>query len=318
MNNLVSARSRRCRSRRPFRITVTLLPIVCALAVLPAASSAAARGWLGVSVQDVTESLREAMDLGAAAGALVSDVAPDSPAERAGIRAGDVIVRVEKSPVETSADLVGYLRGKEEGERVDVLIQRGGAEEVVRVTLGPAPGRSEKEKKPDRRLPMPDLPDIVKPLGGSPTLGVRVQSLDRHLAPYFDVEPDEGLLILGVVPGSPAEQSGLLPGDVILELNGERVATVEDLRARLHRLSGGDDFNASIIRKGQREEVRGRIERGWEHPQRPGLARPRLERQRSRDSRILDRAERRMERELDRLREQIRRLERRLERMERR
>ncbi len=315
-----------------------LYGLVLLFVALPAV--VAARGWLGISVQDLTPELREAMDLTARSGALVSDIASGSPADRAGLRTRDVIVRIDDSPVEVSKDLIGRLEEKDPGDRVHLTLMRGGGEEEVDATLGSRPeGEPENQRDQEER----EKQIIIRRHGpkesaagwdffrGGSLLGVEAHGLDENLAGYFHVEPGRGVLILRIEDDSPAAKAGLLPGDVITRINGESVSDVDDLRREARRLNPGDDWKADVVRKGQKIELTGRMERGWRAPAMPGGLRFF-----GRDDQgqgqgqgegegegegwsVLDRRQmRRLERQMEELREQIRELEGKIERLRQR
>ena len=310
--------------RSRLRITILTFPItsIIAMALLlstPGVSSA--RGWLGVSVQDLTSELKEAMDLTATSGALVSDVVPDGPADRAGIRARDVILSVDGHSVEDGNRLVNLLENRDSGQRIDLVVQRGDDKMAVPVVLG------------DSRLPaQPRIGSPVPPrMGGNPMrdsfarggggsrIGVRVHDIDEFLAPYFRVEPGRGVVVLDVEDDSPAAEAGVRPGDVIRRFNGQETGSAGELQEIVRELNPGDDWKAEALRDGQPLEFRGRIERGWQWPSRFGDTRWESNRP---DDGGPDRADRRtmqrLQREVDRLRSRIEDLERRLERSLRR
>jgi serine protease Do len=305
----------------------SMLPVIgvsLALSTLAAADAARARAWLGVSVQDVTAELREAMDLTARSGALVSEVIPDSPADDAGILVRDVIIRFDETTVEDADDLVSGLRSQDPGDGVEIVLLRAGEERKVRVELAEPEGgeiRREYRFGPGSgdapRPPVPPNPPMPGFAGG-PQIGVVVHPLDQNLAGYFHTEPGEGVLVLRVEPESPASKAGLIAGDVIRRFNGEPVSDSADLRRQVQRLEPGDDWKASVLREGKETEVEGRMERGWRSPaemgdfQMPipdlGAGGPVSER----------RQMRRLERELDELRAKLRELEQEVDRLRQR
>lgn len=301
-------------------------------------ATAQARGWIGVSVQDLTEGLRDAMGLSARSGALVSDVVEGGPADDADIRPKDVILRVEDRVIEDADDLVEFLAAKDEGDRVQLRILRGDREMDIDVTLGDQPARGDVERL---HPPIPGFPPVpgAPDAEGAPVppwpsprvrverqgsgLGVTVHDLDRNLAPYFKTDAGRGLLVLSVQDDSPAEKAGIESGDVILTFNGERIGSVDELRDGVRSLSPGDDWKAVVLRQGREHEIRGRMERGWREPLDLGnsgmLKRFRSERELDRDPGGLERGEdgqrmRDLEHALRDLQRKLERLEKRLER----
>ncbi len=242
-----------------------LTPVtILAAGFLIAPGDGLARGWMGVSVQDIDPSLREAMDLSSAGGALVTDVAPGGPAARAGVRARDVILRVDDSPVEDSEDLIAALAQKGPGDAITLSILRGRNPLELRVLLS---SRSSTEATPERIPPSDPLKGpktslrIPRMLREGPMLGVTVHSLDPDLARYFKAEAGHGVLILSVTPKSPAASAGFVPGDVLLTFNGNPVSDTASLKQEVEQLRAGDVWSAVGIRDGREREFRGRMGR---------------------------------------------------------
>jgi serine protease DegQ len=179
------------------------------------------RGRIGVAIQDVTPALAQALDLPADRGALVTQVEPGSPAERADIRAGDVVVAVDGEAVESAADLrneVGLVRA---GGSVEVAILRDGERRTVRTTVAPADDEAASAAVGE---PGPESLSLLA--------GASVMELPRDHPAYGRVR---GVWVSAVAPGSPAERADLRPNDVITAVNREPVASVAELRAALER-----------------------------------------------------------------------------------
>lgn len=306
-------------SRKPALTAPQLTPAIALLfaisLLMPGA--ALARGWIGVSVQDIDPSLREAMALPQTGGALVSDVVPDGPADRAGIRARDVILRVEGTPVEDSGGLIAALREMSPGQAIEATILRGDEQLSRKIVLAGRPD----DAGAGRRVPAPierlkDLPRLLERPKEGGLLGVQVHPLDEHLAPYFKVRGEKGLLVLSVTPDSPADRSGLLPGDVLLRFNGEPVSQPQELRQQVARLDPGQEWRSDGIREGREREFRGSMDSPPQRSMERRLRRPTIPIGPDRENgSISGRQEvKRLERELQRLRERVRQLERRIER----
>ncbi len=165
------------------------------------------RGWLGASIQPVTKEVAEAYGLDSPRGALVSDIMPNSPAEKAGLRRGDIITKVGKKRVESSQDLVFLIRSHLAGDRVDMEIFRDGKSEILPVRLDPLPGEEKPSSKP--------LESLEK------TLGITVEPMGLEDARKRGVPG--GMIIRKVAPNSRAGRVGLREGDVILEVNGRTI-----------------------------------------------------------------------------------------------
>jgi serine protease Do len=175
------------------------------------------RGYLGVAIQNITDDLARSMNLQARRGVLVSDVTPGSPAAKAGIKRGDVILSVNGHPTNTSAQLRNQVALAGKGAKVKLELERDRKPRSLDVTLG--------ESRADRKG------------GGAQTVeegvlgGVTVQPLDRAARTRLHV-PDtvEGVLVSKVDPDGAAAQMGLREDDVILEVNRTATATVDAFR----------------------------------------------------------------------------------------
>ncbi len=177
------------------------------------------RAWLGVQIQDVTPELAQAFDLKQAKGALVSGVLSESPAERAGIRRGDVIVGFEGKGVNNARTFPRMVAKAAIGKEAKVRILRNGRPQEIAVTLG--------EMKKEARV----APNERGESGFR--LGVRVRPLTKGEALSQGVKDGQGLQIIAIQPDSIAMKGGLRVGDIIIEVNGKAVDTVETLRTEI-------------------------------------------------------------------------------------
>lgn len=170
------------------------------------------RGWLGVQVQPVTASIADSLGLKKAAGALVDQPEPNSPAAKAGVKAGDIITEVDGTSVKDSRALAQQIARMAPGSSAKLTILRDGKTQNVEVTLATMP----KQKREANAQPpqQPHEPSAEQHLGMS-------------LAPAQDVEGSgsQGVVVLGVDPNGPAAQNGMQTGDVILDVSGKTVQT---------------------------------------------------------------------------------------------
>jgi serine protease Do len=233
------------------------------------------QAWLGVYSQTLTPELRDGLGY-KGDGALVSRVVSGSPAERAGIKKGDVIVGINTTTITTSSGLSRAIRGATAGQTVAVRIVRDGARRSMSAKLEARPEDGDQESMDEDAPDAPDSPEAPAPpnraerrfkldlgpgadLGdigpgmamlhmGRGRLGVRVESLNPDLGGYFGVKDGKGALILEVLKETPAERAGLKAGDVITKVGDKPVADAEDLVKAL----GDADKKASltIVRKG--------------------------------------------------------------------
>ncbi len=169
------------------------------------------RGRLGIIIQDVTPELSEALDLGVDQGAVITQIEPGSAAERAGLRAGDVITEFNGEPVDGSADLrnkVGLVRI---GTEVELSFIRDGARENVRAAVGGV---------------VSGVPSSIESQTIDRLSGAEFRNLDPAHPRYGAVT---GVLVANIAQASRAERNGLRQGDIILAVNRRTVGSVEDL-----------------------------------------------------------------------------------------
>jgi serine protease Do len=178
------------------------------------------RGWLGVQVQPVSAGIAESLGLKNAAGALVDEAKPDTPAAKAGIQPGDVITAVNGNPIKDSRTLAREISGMGPGSSAKLDILRKGEQKTITVTLATMPSEHEKQANAGSEDNGPTL--------GVPHLGVQV-------APASEVAGagSKGVVITAVDPDSPAAEHGLQSGDVILDVAGQSIGNVSELRSAL-------------------------------------------------------------------------------------
>jgi len=182
------------------------------------------RGWLGVSIQNVTEDVAEALGLDDTAGALVTDV-PDGPASAAGITSGDVIVSFDGRPVEDTRALVRMVAETDVGKAVRVVVFREGGTETVLVTLG---RREDAENAAVRGTPVPQEPEEAE------ILGLSLAPLTSEMREDMGLDPNAtGVAIMAVEETSEAFEKGLRAGDIITEVGQGTVSTPADVVERL-------------------------------------------------------------------------------------
>jgi S1-C subfamily serine protease len=279
--------------------------LACALAVaaaVPAGVGAAEKpkhrevrvrigsgGALGLSLEDVRAEDVSRLRLAEEKGALVREVAPDSPAAEAGLQKDDVIVGFQGEPVHSAPQLARMVRETPDGRKVSLEVSRGG--QVLKVTATvpegsrsewsgewshdfdfdvPVPAIAFKAPRPPKPPRPPAAPEDLGdfPFFGEfgreleiwskrPRLGLSYQELGDQLAAYFKV--DGGLLVTSVNDGSPAAAAGIKAGDVIVRLNGKDVQSGEDFRDELGRLESGSEVTVGLQRDGQGLEVKAKL-----------------------------------------------------------
>jgi len=181
------------------------------------------RGWLGVLVQPITPAIAESMKLKEPKGALVGDVTPNSPAEKAGIQRGDVIVDFNGNKIEDVSDLTTLAAVTPPGTEVKLKVMKDGSVKDIDVKLGEFPDEvaesTEKEVKEK--------------------LGLTVHEITPSIAARFRLETDKGVVITHVDQGSVAQESGLQPGDVILDVDGQAVNNIDDYKNAIDKMEKG-------------------------------------------------------------------------------
>jgi serine protease Do len=176
------------------------------------------RGWLGVEVQPVTAGIADSLGMKKAEGALVAQPQPDSPATKAGIKAGDVITAVNGQPIKDARALAERIATEAPNSEAQVTILRDSKTQTVDVTLGTMP-RQQQEANAQGQEQQPQQSNA------EPNLGLT-------LAPAKDVQGsgENGVVVLNVSPSGPAAQNGVQSGDVILNAGGNAVQTPAQVR----------------------------------------------------------------------------------------
>jgi serine protease Do len=171
------------------------------------------RGWLGVMIQQVTPELAKNFGLERPIGALVGEVTPKSPAEAAGIQAGDVILQYNDKEVSQMSMLPAMVAQTPVGSKVQLVLMRDGKEKTVPVTIGAL--------KEDTETAATGESEVGK------EFGLTVQEITPELAESLDIQGEKGLIVANVEPDSAAGEAGLQPGDLILEINREVVTDLD-------------------------------------------------------------------------------------------
>jgi serine protease Do len=234
-------------------------------------------GKLGVRLDDVDKDDVARLKLAAERGAIVESVSPDTPAERAGIQEGDVIVRYEGETVQSAAQLARLVRETPGGRTVALEVNRNGSLQKLSATL--AEGRDRVRVGDFADLgdfdieiphieamplvpPVPPVPPAADILrfdgkgrsfmfrdGGPRKLGIQYQELTDQLARYFKVE--KGVLVTSVDEEGPASRGGLEAGDVIVKFDGRAIEDAEDLRDEVRKAEAGKEVTVTVQREGR-------------------------------------------------------------------
>lgn len=208
-------------------------------------AQAAERGHLGVFLQPLDEDLKAAYEF-QGNGVLISSVVEDSGAEAAGIRSGDIILKVAGQPVTSAEEVVHQLEGTQSGDVVDLVIFRDKEEKTLTVELrGKALFPRTARKDPQRWLYFFD--------DNRPFMGIEMQNLSDQLAEFFGVQA--GVLVSEVTKESPAEQAGLMAGDIITKLDQVNITDSSSVLKALGDYEPGHQVTVTINRKGTVKEL---------------------------------------------------------------
>ena len=185
------------------------------------------RGWLGVYVQPLTEDLAKALGLDRPRGALIAQVQDSSPAAKAGLKAGEVVLAIDGKPIDQSRELARHVAEIKPGTTVKFTVWRDKKEATVPVTL--------QESKRDQAK-QGERPQNERTRGdrGTPHYGFALADLDGRIRDSYGIPSAvEGVLVARVQPGSPAAEQGLEAGDVIVSIGSETVARAADATKKL-------------------------------------------------------------------------------------
>ena len=200
------------------------------------------RGFLGVSIQDVTAELAQALGIEAGAGVLVSDVQADSPAAQAGIRSGDLIVAFDGQPVRSVNELRVRVADVKPGSQTPVTVLRDGQQVATRVTLAERPraAAAATEEGSGKQAP-----------AGAPeaAVGLALQELTPQIAAQLGYQGQQGVLVGAVRSGSAAEEAGLQRGALIQQVNRRPVSSVAAFRQALAQVQPGQSL-LLLVRQG--------------------------------------------------------------------
>jgi serine protease Do len=198
-------------------------------------------GYLGISIENVTPANAQFFNLKEATGALVSQVTPDSPAARAGLKSGDVIDQLDGQKVVDSSSLQIAVSQRQPGQKIQLGVIRNGQPMSLSATVG------------EYHQPGTQVAENEQGNGSANTgkLGLAVDDLNADARQQLNVPADvHGAAIANVRPGSPAEDAGLQPGDVVLEVNRKPVASAEQFATAVHATPAGKDILLLVWSKG--------------------------------------------------------------------
>jgi Do/DeqQ family serine protease len=227
------------------------VPINMARQILPTLikGGQVTRGFLGILIQDVDEDSVQIFSLPDTRGALVKQVNAETPAARAGLRPGDVIVRYDGKKIEDANPLRNLVAGTSPGTKVDVTVFRDGQEHTLKVTVGKLKAdQSGNESEPG------DQGEQSNP--SSSDLGLNVKPFTASAARQYNLdENDKGVIVADVDQDGPAAQAGLRPGDLITGVDRAPVGSVGEFRDAMAKAKDNDRILIDVNRAGSRRFV---------------------------------------------------------------
>jgi serine protease Do len=205
-------------------------PINTAKTLLPQLKTGkVVRGYLGMSIADVTEETREVFGLQEARGALVQSVDPGKPADRAGIRHGDVVVEIDGKAIRNNRELIDYISYLPVGSDVKITVIRDGKRQTLTAKTAERPTDNETTT---------EEPGATEPVRDK--LGMSVQNLTAELRRVYNLpETVTGVVVTDVKNVSPAGEANLSEGDVISEIQGQRITNTDEFRSAVDRIRAG-------------------------------------------------------------------------------
>jgi len=187
------------------------------------------RGWLGVVVQEITPEISQSMGLKNSNGALVSDIETGGPADKAGLKRGDVIVAVNGKDIEEMQDLPRTVANYKPGSAIELSIIRDGKPQTVKVNLGEMPG--------DHKTENASSGDKVEH-----KIGLVVNEITPQMQARYGLAKKSGVIVINVLDGTLADEAGFKSGDIILEINKQKIGTMSQYNKILSGMKDGYSY----------------------------------------------------------------------------
>jgi serine protease Do len=199
-------------------------------------SGEVSRGWLGVGIQDLTPELAEYYAIKEKEGVLVTQTYEGDPADKAGIKEGDVIVAVDGKRIASSRELSRTVAEAGVGNKMSLTVLRDGREKEIDVKLA---------KRPDTE------PTMARGEARSDDLGLKVRAIDPEIAERLGLDENtKGVVVTGVNPDSKAAEADIRQGDVVIEINRKPVTSLDDYQNQLRQIDKGDTVQMLLRRGG--------------------------------------------------------------------
>jgi len=201
------------------------------------------RGWIGVTIQDLTPELSQKFGIKGTNGALISDVAKGSPAQKAGLMRDDIILEINNKQVKDVNGLRNLIAQSKAGEKLNLRIFRAGREYNVLVTVVELP-REVAEPIPEKMMDESNSEALV---------GLSVMDLNKEIVRQLGLNKDEkGVIVVRVEPGSPADEAEIKKGDIIKEINRKEIKSIDDYYEESMKLRKNESVLLFINRGGNK------------------------------------------------------------------
>jgi serine protease Do len=212
------------------------IPINMAKVILPdlKTKGKVTRGWLGVSVQDITEDIAKNLKLKDLNGALISDVFKGDPADKAGLRTGDIIIEVNGKKIKDSHELLLMIATFHVGDKIEIKVLRDGLEKIFQVIVAERKGQ----------------PEVASSMESMENFGMTVQDITPEIGQYLGIASKNGVIVVDVKDGSPADEKGIQPQDIILQVNKVKISSVKDFTREISKKSAKNNI-LFLIKRGK-------------------------------------------------------------------
>ncbi len=211
------------------------------------------QGYLGVVTQELSRHQKKALK--ADFGVVITNIEPDSPADRDGLMEDDVIQYVNDTKITRTSTLARVIRAMKPGEKAKLVVIRDGKQRTISVTIA----RAKREESYAFSIPHPrNLFGWYQ--ANRAFLGVQLHAINEDLAPYFGIKAGEGVLILNVEKNSPAEKAGLKSGDVIVKIEDETVSKPRDVYEIISEFDEDEEVTIEIIRQNKKQTISVKLE----------------------------------------------------------
>ena len=259
--------------------TIVLMMSIALLVTVVVAQAGEDKGYLGVSLQELTPSMAKALQMDDNSGVMINNVVDDSPAEKAGLEDGDVILEFNGKTISDNDDLVKAVRGTSPGDKVKVVVLRNGKNESLEVEVGKHEDKSfvwmsgdDADAPHYKHFGDGDHKVIIMsgdddftwtvdqdmPFGFDNDrgyMGVNLDDMNEQMGEYFGVEDGKGALVTEVVEDSPADKAGLKAGDVIVRLGEKEIDSTTALHKAVAKTEPEQQMAVKVMRKGKSKDL---------------------------------------------------------------